>query len=292
MKTKLFMLSIFLFIFFIVFSKHHSFGFTMTHNNYVIQRISFGNISKNQSSNTSNILNILKLEAHGYSNECNNIYIKDTINSISREITLGHYMNAAVSAKLEAHYQSYCYLKNHNITRLSLAAGNVGEFLATYVLFWHKIATTSASILVSAKYAEELLKYSNTQPKLISELYKSGLVKGPKLEVSNNVALNTTVLNAAEEDMNNSFAFNHLYLNKTLELTGKVSWISSIDSGNGAIIGFHGIRGYYAYCNITNKNYLNQVYNIKKGQTVSIIGVYQQKIIGLGINLYQCRIQS
>ena len=248
--------------------------------------------AQQNSNSVSNILNILKLEAHGYSNECNNIYIKDVINSMSREITLGHYMNAAVSAKLEAHYQSYCYLKNQDVTPLSVAAGNIGEYLATYVLFWHKIAEPSASIFVSAKYAEELLKYSNTQPKLISDLYKSGLVKGHKLQVSNNVTLNTTVLNATEEDMNNSFAFNHRYLNKTLELTGKVTWISSIDSGNGAIIGFHGIRGYYAYCNITNKNYLNQVYNIKKGQTVSIIGVYQQKIIGLGINLYQCRIQS
>ena len=125
--------------------------------------------AQQNSNSVSNILNILKLEAHGYSNECNNIYIKDVINSMSREITLGHYMNAAVSAKLEAHYQSYCYLKNQDVTPLSVAAGNIGEYLATYVLFWHKIAEPSASIFVSAKYAEELLKYSNTQPKLISD---------------------------------------------------------------------------------------------------------------------------
>jgi hypothetical protein len=261
----------------------------MHNNNYIIQKVTFGNISTSQPSNTSSIFNILKLEAHGYGNECNNIYIKDVINSISRDITLGRYMNVAIDAKLEAHYQAACYVENQGIPLVD-AASNVGEYLATYVLFWHKIATPSASIFVSAKYSEILLKYSHTYPQLISDLYKSGLVKGPKLKVSNNAALNTTSISADEQYYSNSFAFNHRYINKTLELTGSIIFLDSSNSGNEVTIALQGERFNHVYCNITNKNYINQAYNIKKGQSITIIGIYKPSII-FGMELNQCKIQ-
>ncbi|MCL4546147.1 MAG: hypothetical protein M1576_00170 [Deltaproteobacteria bacterium] len=302
MKKGLFII---FFISIMFINSYKTYGFSLsTFFNSLIPHSNANNSNQiNTNSNVndkSSVINILDTEASaakmlGYG-ECYNVNLNKDFSREANEYKLGEYLNAGAFASGDAKMIAECY-SSHNLTTMT-AAYEVGSFLALSALAYRKAGETSQNVLISARNAKTLLKYTNKGSGLISKLKKAGLLGINNKRNSHNVALNTTAVNADSELINNSFRFRNLYNNKTIEITGIISSISSL--GNGAELTIKGVahknRNHigaqdFIYCDINNKTSLKKLYSLQKGQSVTVMGVYVYNEFEFGVNLSECTIK-
>lgn len=209
------------------------------------------------------------------------------ISKATSDVNIGNYRAAEAAYLGAAEGLAVCVDQGNNTTR------SEGNSIGILLAFSTELASASNTVIPEtytlAGYAKKLLtvypsKSALTQIKKMKEAGFFGPPKAPSVSHTAVVALSAEQV--VQQFNGNSFVFNHKYNDKTLKVHGTLSQILTGHKG-GALIDLDGDpsknknnRGFndYVYCKVTKSN-INSIMTIEKGETITIEGVYDYKLL-------------
>lgn len=252
----------------------------------------------NVPSDAQNILNTLADSSVGLSlnTACYPKFFDQEERATIAKLKSGDFAMAGAGAKYQAQEVAFCAVKRQ-VLPMSLAAQIAGQNLALSATAFHLAGMDTSETVISAQNALTLLNLdSSKNADLIKQLKNSGALPAAPVMAEDKASQIMTAVEATSKFMANSFAFNHRYNGKTLQITGVVQGISG---GNTAFITLSGVPkkdpglNDEVTCNITRPAFIGAAEAVSKRQTITIQGIYtvpQQSWMQAGVALQDCRI--
>jgi hypothetical protein len=162
-----------------------------------------------------------------------------------------------------------------------------GRYLSIYAL---NAYPALEGRIQSAERAKKYLEYAGANgrnvQKEIDALNKAFFSKPENTTASATPVRTASAVKLVEERNDNTFAFDRKHLGKTLRVNGKISYIGKNGRdlnliGNTKLDADHIGFQHYAYCLIDKEENLDAVALVKKGQTITIQGIYNPNSTGI-----------